>query len=525
MQDILEVVHRLRECHREHEFCPHGKTHPLPTMVLDLNPQHPKLHISAPNEQGMYAALSYCWGGSQVTTTKDTLQAHITGIALQTLSQTIQDAIYITRKLCIRYLWVDALCIVQDDEISISKEIDRMGRIYSNATLTISAASATCAAEGFLRTPATPRGCELPFLLPDSGFGKVLVVPSRENKGVAFKKMKGIDTYPIGYRDWTNQEMNAFLLEGIGKTSGVRPAELSRPWPLDTRAWALQEHMLSPRLLVFGPDDIRWRCQEIELEPLFPSPIRYRGPAQGLPLLRAPALDHGSKYWTKERITIGGFDMTKQRDLWCNIMVDFSNRSITFRRDRLSALAGIASHLKELWGGQYVAGYWVECLPAQLAWVQQLRNQGNTQLRDDVEEYLAPSWSWITAKQPIKFENLSHVTARVISAVAEPLLPEARYGRLKSGTLTLSAAVLRKDPMARPHWDEKMDDGVRMNDGIILMKLGLRQVSKRKAIIGLVLRPADRERYRRAGVFYTENVKIWQSGGTEIAPRITVTII
>jgi hypothetical protein len=74
---------------------------------------------------------------------------------LEELAQTLRDAIDVTRKLGIRYLWVDALCIIQDNVTDKSREIERMGKVYKNATVTIAAASASRVSEGFLY-PETP---------------------------------------------------------------------------------------------------------------------------------------------------------------------------------------------------------------------------------------------------------------------------------------------------------------------------------------------------------------------------------
>jgi hypothetical protein len=69
---------------------------------------------------------------------------------MEMLPQTIQDAISVTHRLGIRYLWVDALCIIQDNPIDKSTEINAVGANYKNATLTISAASAASVELGFL---------------------------------------------------------------------------------------------------------------------------------------------------------------------------------------------------------------------------------------------------------------------------------------------------------------------------------------------------------------------------------------
>jgi Heterokaryon incompatibility protein (HET) len=88
-----------------------------------------------------YFALSHCWGkaldGPSITT-ENTLASHTTGIFIANLSITFQDSILITRNLGARYLWIDALCIIQDSKPDWENEAAKMGAIYSRALLTIS---------------------------------------------------------------------------------------------------------------------------------------------------------------------------------------------------------------------------------------------------------------------------------------------------------------------------------------------------------------------------------------------------
>jgi hypothetical protein len=101
------------------------------------------LHASEPAEMGGYAALSYCWGGfQQVTSTTAKLEQYQNRLDFRSFPKTIHDALTVTRSLGIPYLWVDALCILQDDEDDKAREIQKMGDVYSNAMITISAASA-----------------------------------------------------------------------------------------------------------------------------------------------------------------------------------------------------------------------------------------------------------------------------------------------------------------------------------------------------------------------------------------------
>lgn len=116
-----------------------------------------------------YVALSYCWGGDQPhKTTRESLAKHDGTLDLYRLPATIQDACKVTHGLGFSYLWVDSLCIVQDDENEKQKEIANMELIYSNATVTISASRASSCTNGFLQ----PRvGGEFPLKMRAKGHG------------------------------------------------------------------------------------------------------------------------------------------------------------------------------------------------------------------------------------------------------------------------------------------------------------------------------------------------------------------
>jgi Heterokaryon incompatibility protein (HET) len=84
-------------------------------------------------------ALSHCWGVShQFTTTKATLRSHMDSIPLCELPKAFQQAVDIPRALEVPYLWIDSLCITQDDTLDWETEASKMGDVY-RAYLTISA--------------------------------------------------------------------------------------------------------------------------------------------------------------------------------------------------------------------------------------------------------------------------------------------------------------------------------------------------------------------------------------------------
>jgi hypothetical protein len=114
-----------------------------PARVIDV-----KTHCIINNPEGEYLTLSYVWGQKTKsnpiqTALKSNIKFLQQGGALSRLRlpNTILDAMYACSQLGYRYLWVDALCIVQDDEEDVKKQIACMSDIYSGAFLTIIAAS------------------------------------------------------------------------------------------------------------------------------------------------------------------------------------------------------------------------------------------------------------------------------------------------------------------------------------------------------------------------------------------------
>jgi hypothetical protein len=108
----------------------------------------------SPSEQSHlhYVTLSHRWGSSRhFVTQKATLNDRYSGFEIGDLPATYRDAVLVARKFNFKYLWIDAICIVQDDEEDWEQEAVRMGGIYNSAALTIAAHCSTNDAHGFLR--------------------------------------------------------------------------------------------------------------------------------------------------------------------------------------------------------------------------------------------------------------------------------------------------------------------------------------------------------------------------------------
>jgi hypothetical protein len=118
----------------------------LPTRVLDLGKDPESLDpiklFETQGIEGTYMTLSHCWGSSAlITTTNNTYKERISGIQLAELPQTFKDAVSLTRILGIRYLWIDSLCIKQDDNDDWESEASKMASVYSHSYLNVAATS------------------------------------------------------------------------------------------------------------------------------------------------------------------------------------------------------------------------------------------------------------------------------------------------------------------------------------------------------------------------------------------------
>ncbi|KAK0620767.1 heterokaryon incompatibility protein-domain-containing protein, partial [Immersiella caudata] len=156
------ICARINDCRErpDHHRCRENHISQLPSRVIDVNPDTPGVTAQLVKTEGghaEYLCLSYCWGGPQrVTATKASLTALEQSIPVGELGGALQDAIHATRQMGFRYLWVDALCIVQDDAENIQSEISQMGRIYTNAFAVIVAANSSASTDCFLYQDWSP---------------------------------------------------------------------------------------------------------------------------------------------------------------------------------------------------------------------------------------------------------------------------------------------------------------------------------------------------------------------------------
>jgi hypothetical protein len=147
---------RLGECTASHSCFSLGSEATLPARVLDLglskDPfQNVRLYETN-HECAPYACLSHCWGGSQLLqATKATLTALKKGIKWASLPKTFRDASRFVKQLGIRYLWIDSLCIIQDDDNDWAEQSGLMCSIFQSSTITVAATASSNCQEGCYR--------------------------------------------------------------------------------------------------------------------------------------------------------------------------------------------------------------------------------------------------------------------------------------------------------------------------------------------------------------------------------------
>lgn len=235
-RETSDLAYRwLERCVKgEHPDCPpsqSGNIPLLPSRLLQVQKSTTNtedtirlVDKNETGERGYYATLSYCWGESQeFKTTTDNIGSMMHCILMKDLPRTIRDAVEVTRRLRLRYLWVDAFCIIQNSAVDKAKEISRMAEIYENAVVVISADRALDCREGFLGP------------IHESG------------EAIAASVSR-----PIPYRT-TGGQLGSVMLRRLDST----PRRLQ---PIDSRGWTYQESLLAKRMLSFG-DQMTWKCR------------------------------------------------------------------------------------------------------------------------------------------------------------------------------------------------------------------------------------------------------------------------
>jgi len=348
-----------------------SKCHPetsssfMPTRLIDVGHNEsavPRLVLSSDIheiEPTKYAALSYCWGDetdaeSQFKTETSTLEQRCEGLPSEFMTPTTNDAITLAKAIGLRYLWIDALCIIQDDKDDWSHESSQMGLVYRHAFVTFCSLNSNSCHESFLhRAPA-------------------IAIPFQSN---IRKVVKG--SYLIRLRPASLK---------MGRTKYRRDYLLSA-W--NTRCWTYQEEEMSTRLLLFGSLRMHFACARCQWSE-----------GDEAPQDRSNNLRILDKIIMFKDCRISSGELYKS---WSLTICNYGHRSVTSETDRLPAIAGLARMLGEALQDQYLAGLWKGDLQYGLTWYSRgdMLSRGLRAHIHNIKErkYVAPSWSWAASPE------------------------------------------------------------------------------------------------------------------------------
>ncbi|KAM7217585.1 Heterokaryon incompatibility protein (HET) domain containing protein [Rhypophila decipiens] len=309
-----DQIGHLALSRRTEEILPREKVNfcDVPTRLVDVGTLDlPRLRlVEAADDNGAlmrdvseagFMALSYCWGGDQQA---KLLQAKVAdykrSIDPSKLSKTLQEAVWVARTTGFCYLWIDSLCIHQDDvdgqgnNSDKSMEITRMASYYGRATITLCVSSSEKAVDGFL---GVRKDASL-------ALGPIRV------------RLKSKDTrHPIGC---------VYLVE----ESDPPPTE-----PTTTRGWTLQESLLSRRILIFGLRQVYWSC------------LNAFGGCGGSISTLIDRMIPGVQSLVDGIYPAGSLIDQPTSAQWGVIVKDYTKRKLGREGDKLWAVAALAKHM------------------------------------------------------------------------------------------------------------------------------------------------------------------------------------
>ena len=308
--------------------------------------------------KGRYTALSHCWGTfGGLQTVKSCLDSHLIRIDENNLSQTVHDAVMITRGLNLRYLWVDTLCIIQDDSEDWKRESSKMDSVYRLAHVTIAASGAQNGGEGcFFAKRSVPDPVTIPVTFP----------PRKELAEINFKMHAGS------------------VADGLMDN------------PLSKRGWCLQELILSRRIINFGKDRVIWKCKEVLAAEDYAT---LRQSQEGIHNHRSQLHSHPLQ--------------GSGRYSWFAVIQDYTCRKLTKESDKLYAIDGLANLFKSSINGPYCYGLWLKHIHEGLLWMS---SNGRMQRPRIIR---APSWSWASLDGAINHLHTLQPKANDVYSMAQ----------------------------------------------------------------------------------------------------------
>jgi hypothetical protein len=346
---------RMSHCSRSHPTCSSSAF--LPLWVIEISSDGlAAILVSGSGRVARYVTLSYRWGEvtryTMTTANRSSLQH---GIPLDLLPKTFSDAIQLTHKLGHKYLWIDALCITQDDSRELSEQIAVMQDVYSGSNLTLFAADGVDANEGLNRT----RDAAVIHPIQVKVHAELSFLPTKVSKSL-----------------WTVDALRC-------QENDVQP--------LFQRGWVLQEQLLSRRGLVFNREWVSWRCLRDNMSEILPFDCKVSVEDINLGLIERYLRDCDGLAQSRNWFWANSTDVLHKPefplDPYYKSIEIYMARTLTFRSDALPAIAGLLAMIEQRTGSKFYYGTCLQDTRGFLWWsdIREDRPYGSN---------IPPSWAW-----------------------------------------------------------------------------------------------------------------------------------
>lgn len=411
----------INDCITQHDLCGPKDLRPLPTRVLWIRHEPIRLYQTH-GKLARYACLSHRWPPTNLASppkyclSTSNCRLYEESIDWEGLPTLFQDAIFVTQQLGLEFLWIDSLCIIQNDEEDKKREISSMAAIYSNCHVTIAANSGrNHLVTMFSTTGVGQRGVKIPI---EDNVG---------HKGHVYMRK------PICHRiGWEKSELLPIAKWGDRRDWITDPAQAQiyseKESELFTRAWVYQERLLSPRVLRFEHDELMFECNESLKCECLNSPTRDAAPESRY--IKEIFIHPVRPGWGGQAAVVA----------WYVIVEQYTRMYMTDKTDKLPALSAVASRFQEARKDEtYFAGLWEHSFLQDLLWHRRSTNSTGPLPK----QWITPSWSWASRTFDVQYERRfmlsgsfrnppSQFYCQVLQIHCEPDGPY-RYGSVKPG--------------------------------------------------------------------------------------------
>ncbi|KAL3418067.1 hypothetical protein PVAG01_11077 [Phlyctema vagabunda] len=442
--DLSLAAQWLSQCTSRHPGqCELGARTELPTRLVEIRyvdgVLQPRLRYTSliSNETPIsYVTLSHCWGDPSLDrswrTTSLNLDSRMLHLPIETLPKTFRDTVVVAEALKIPYIWIDCLCIIQDSNEDWEKECAKMDAVYANAAVTVAALTARHPNDGFLVKTRTHLQME------DSTSARLGSEPSLDSD----REASPFEPFEVQVQGDNSSSISRVQIE----PPSTLPISGERG-PLLRRGWALQEQLLSPRILKFKDDKMSYECVTARCTEGLRWPIT---DPKTLTKENREMLSQSHDPFDTIAKNILSFELPRHI-LWRDIVLEYTRRNLSFHSDMLPALSGIAKRFQRRFQDKYLAGLWVGDIIFSLGWHL---DGDHMKLPTRGQRKSHPSWSWSSVFGPIELvgswgyeserENL-----RLLASLQDADITTVganNYGEISQATLTISGFLKRCSP-------------------------------------------------------------------------------